>query len=154
VTYYQAQGLSGHTSPCGELACFWQTLLCRKVKWAHFIRKQIFFLKEHHAFFEQPTSSILILVNWFSCWSKYRCNCLGDFPYCRSCQVLLVEEAQDGVLHHNTRCSETSCGGINPYTLTVRLGLGGLAHHETVRSLIQLLGVSRKETRRGDQAKF
>jgi len=24
------------------------------------------------------------------------------------------------------------CGGINPYTLTARLGPGGLAHHETV----------------------
>ena len=66
VTYYPARGLSGHTSPCGELACFWQTLLCRKVKWAHFIAKEIFFLKEHLAFFEQPASSMLMLVNWFS----------------------------------------------------------------------------------------
>ena len=24
----------------------------------------------------------------------------------------------------------TRCGGINPYTLTARLGPGGLAHHE------------------------
>ena len=23
-----------------------------------------------------------------------------------------------------------ACGGINPYTLTARLGPGGLAHHE------------------------
>ena len=45
-------------------------------------------------------------------------------------------------------------GGINPYTLTTRLGSGGLAHHDTVRGLIQLLGVSPKETRRGDQARF
>ena len=45
VTYYQARGLSGHTSPCDEVASFWQTLLCRKVKWAHFIEKEIFFLK-------------------------------------------------------------------------------------------------------------
>ena len=43
VTYYQARGLSGHTSPCGEFASFWQTLLCRKVKWAHFTGKEIFF---------------------------------------------------------------------------------------------------------------
>ena len=33
-----------------------------------------------------------------------------------------------------------SCGGINPYTLTARLGPGDLAHHETVQGLIQLLG--------------
>ena len=46
------------------------------------------------------------------------------------------------------------CGGINPYTLTARLGPGGLAHHETVRGLIQLLGVSRKETKCKDQARF
>ena len=45
-------------------------------------------------------------------------------------------------------------GGINPYTLTVRLGPGDLAHYETVRGLIQLLEVSRKETRCGDQAGF
>ena len=48
----------------------------------------------------------------------------------------------------------TRCGGINPYTITARLGPGGLAHHETVRGLIQLLGVSRKETRHGDQVRF
>ena len=46
------------------------------------------------------------------------------------------------------------CGGINPYTLTARLGPEGSAHHEIVRGLIQLLGVSRKETRRRDQAGF
>ena len=46
-------------------------------------------------------------------------------------KVLLVEEAQDGELLHNTWCSGSSCGGINPYTLTARLGPGGLAHYET-----------------------
>jgi len=46
-------------------------------------------------------------------------------------KVSLGEEAQDGVLLHNTWCSGTSCGGINPYTLMARLGLGGLAHYET-----------------------
>jgi len=49
---------------------------------------------------------------------------------------------------------EVCCGGINPYTLTARLGLGDLAHYETVRGLFQLFGVSRKEIRRGDQAGF
>jgi len=58
------------------------------------------------------------------------------------------------VLHHNTWSSGTSCGGINPYTLTARLGPGDLAHYEIARSLMQLRGVSRKETRRGDQAGF
>ena len=28
----------------------------------------------------------------------------------------------NGVSQHNTWCSGTSCGGINPYTLTTRLG--------------------------------
>ena len=92
VTYYQAQGLSGHTSPCGECAYFidpyaltvHQNYYCprvtyisfQKYKWAHLIRKEIFFLfsLEHHAFFG-----------------------------------------------HNTWCSGTSCGGINPYTLTAKL---------------------------------
>jgi len=46
-------------------------------------------------------------------------------------KVSLVEEAQDGVLLYNTLYSGTSCGGINPYTLTARLGPGGLAHYET-----------------------
>jgi len=47
-----------------------------------------------------------------------------------------------------------SYGGINPYTLMARLGLGDLAHYETARGLIQLPGVSHKETRRGDQEGF
>jgi len=46
-------------------------------------------------------------------------------------KVSWVKEAQDGMLLHNTWCSGTSCGGINPYTLTARLGPGGLAHYET-----------------------
>ena len=29
----------------------------------------------------------------------------------------------NGVSQHNTWCSGTSCGGINPYILTARLGL-------------------------------
>ena len=29
----------------------------------------------------------------------------------------------NGVSQHNTWCSGTSCGGINPYTLMARLGL-------------------------------
>ena len=29
----------------------------------------------------------------------------------------------NGVSQHNTWCSGTSCGGINPYTLTARFGL-------------------------------
>jgi hypothetical protein len=66
----------------------------------------------------------------FQNWSRYRYNHLSYFSSCQRCQVLLVEEAQDGVLHHNTWSSGTSCGGINPYTLTARLGPGGLAHHE------------------------
>jgi len=50
-------------------------------------------------------------------------------------KVSLVEEAQDGELLHNTWCSGTSCGGINPYTLTARLGPVGLAHYETSSKL-------------------
>ena len=38
--------------------------------------------------------------------------------------------------------------------LMARLGPGDLVHYETARGLIQLLGVSRKETRRKDQAGF
>ena len=94
-------------------------------------RKRNIFSQEHHAFFEQLASLMLMLVNLFSSWSKYRFNYLGDFPGCQRCQVLLVEEAQDGALHHNARCSGTRCGGINPYTLMARLGPEGLAHHET-----------------------
>jgi len=46
----------------------------------------------------------------------------------------------------------TDCGGINPYTLTARLGPGGLVHHEDGPRLDPtLLRVSCKETRRGDQ---
>ena len=60
VTYYQAWGLSGHTSPCGECAYFiapytltvGHNYYCTRVtyisfqkyKWAHLIRKEIFFL--------------------------------------------------------------------------------------------------------------
>ena len=80
VTYYQARGLSGHTSPCGECVYFidpyaltvGHNCYCTRVtyisfqkyKWAHFIRKEIFFLfsLEHHAFFGQPESLAIIVV--------------------------------------------------------------------------------------------
>ena len=122
VTYYQARGLSVHTSPCGEHACFF-----RKVKWAHLTRKNFFWLRapcifRTACFFDVNVNQLSFEL--VSC----RCNCLGDFHDDRRCQALLVEEAQDGMLHHNTWCSGTSCGGINPYTLTTRLGPGGLAH--------------------------
>jgi len=66
VTYYQARGLSGHTSPCGEYACFLKdcTFFKKKVKWAHFIEKRNIFSQEHHAFFEQPASSMSMLINY------------------------------------------------------------------------------------------
>jgi len=50
-------------------------------------------------------------------------------------KVSLVEEAQDGELLHNTWRSGTSCGGINPYTLTAGLGPVGLTHYETSSKL-------------------
>jgi len=131
VTYYQAQGLSGHTSPCGEYVCVLKDCTFYKSKVGTIHREKKYFSQEHHAFFEQPASSTSILINYLLSWSKYHCNCLGDFHANRRCQALLIEEAQDGFLHHNTRCSGTSCGGINPYTLTARLGPGGLAHYET-----------------------
>jgi len=62
------------------MLAFGKSILFRKVKWANFIRKKIFFDKEHHAFFEQPASSMSMLINYLLSWLKYRCNCLGDFP--------------------------------------------------------------------------
>ena len=39
---------------------------------------------------------------------------------------------QDSIWHTSSRSSiGCVCGGINPYTLTARLGPGGLAHYET-----------------------
>ena len=35
---------------------------------------------------------------------------------------LISRRISSGVSRHNTWCSGTSCGGINPYTLTARLG--------------------------------
>ena len=87
--------------------------------------------ERNHAFFEQPASSMSMMINSLLSWSKYRCNCLADFHADRRRQTILVEEAQDGMLHHNIWCSGTSCGAINPYTLTARFGPGGLAHYET-----------------------
>ena len=58
-----------------------------------------------------------------------------NFMLIEDVKISLVEEAQDGVLLHNTWCSGTSCGGINPYTLTARLGPGDLAHYETSSKL-------------------
>jgi len=45
MTYYEAQVLSGHTSPYVEYAYFLKDYTLRKVKWADFIKKEIFFLK-------------------------------------------------------------------------------------------------------------
>jgi len=97
---------------------------------------------------------MIMLTNCLLSWLKHRRDCSGDFPTRQRRQVSLVEEARDKVVYHNTWCSRTSCGGINTYTLTARLGPGDLAHYEIARSLIQLPGVSCKETRRGDQAGF
>ncbi len=58
---------------------FLRFILFRKVKWAHFTRKEIFFNLEHHAFFEQPASSMIILINCLSSWSKYRLQLFGRF---------------------------------------------------------------------------
>jgi len=122
VTYYQARRLSGHTSLCSEFACFLKVRTFQKSKVGTLDQERNLFSQEHHVFFEQPASSMLMLVNWFSSWSKYRCNCLDDFPGCQRCQVLLVEEAKDGVLHHNTWSSRTSYEGINPIPLWLDLG--------------------------------
>ena len=42
---------------------FMSVYFLRKVKWAHFIRKEIFFDLEHHALFEQSASSMIMLIN-------------------------------------------------------------------------------------------
>jgi hypothetical protein len=66
VTYHQARGLSGHTSPCGEYACFSVTGDFLRSKVGTLQQERNLFSQEHHAFFEQPASSMLMLVNWFS----------------------------------------------------------------------------------------
>jgi hypothetical protein len=63
-----------------NLLAFLTFIPFKKVKWAHFTRKEIFFDLEHHAFFEQPASSMSMLINCLLSWSKYRCNCSGNFP--------------------------------------------------------------------------
>ena len=35
----------------------------------------------------------------------------------------ISQRRSNGMSQHNTWCSGTSCGGINPYTLMARLGL-------------------------------
>jgi len=57
-------------------------------------------------------------------------------------------------LECNVHLVITHCGGINPYTLTARLQPESLAHYETSSRLDPTARVSRKETRRGDQAGF
>jgi len=42
---------------------FWGSLLFRKVKWAHFTEKNIF-SQEHHAFYEQLASSMMMLIKF------------------------------------------------------------------------------------------
>jgi len=62
-----------------NMLAFWEIVLFIKVKWAHFTEKRNIFSQEHHAFFEQPASSMSMLINYLLGWSKYRCNGLGDF---------------------------------------------------------------------------
>ena len=128
VTYYQARWRRGHTSPCGEFACFYARayFFKSKVGTLHW-EKKYFFLREPcilrtTSFFDANVDQLSFelvktLLQLFRRLSWRR-------------QASLVEEAQDGVLHHNAWCSGTSCGGINPYTLTTRLEPGGLAHYE------------------------
>ena len=44
----------------------------------------------------------------------------------------------NGVSQHNTWCSGTSCGGINPYTLTARLGLARIRGSSPLEDDVQL----------------
>ena len=74
------------------------------------------------------------------------CHLLDGLVACDS-----VEARKEIVRYSGEEIVMGTCGGINPYTLTARLGPGDLAHYETPRGLIQLLGVSRKETRSEDQ---
>jgi len=64
VTYYQARGLSGHTSPCGEYACFFEVFTFQKSKVGTLRRKRNIFSQEHHAFFEQLASSMMMLIKY------------------------------------------------------------------------------------------
>jgi hypothetical protein len=113
VTYYQARGLSGHTSPSGECVYFFDpyalftllTFLFRNTS-GHTspARKSFSFSQEHHAFFGQPTffgnnggrlyykliGHLQQLLSWCFDWSETS-----------RIQASLFGEGQDGVSHHN-----------------------------------------------------
>jgi len=97
--------------------CFLRSILFKKSNWAHFTRKEIFFLKSTIHY-----SNNLLLR--YRHWSTV--NYSGIFPTGRRRQASLVKEAQDDMLYHNTWSSWTSCGGINLYTLMGRHG----PHHQ------------------------
>jgi hypothetical protein len=99
------------------MLAFSNPILFKKVKLAHFIKKEIFFSQEQYVLFGKPTSSMLMVVDCLLSWLKYRRNCSGNFPTGRRRQASLVKEAQDGMSHHNTWSSRTSCGVINLYIL-------------------------------------
>jgi hypothetical protein len=75
VTYYQTRGLSGHTSPYGEYAYFFDPYALFTLLTFLFSntsghtspgRKSFSLSQEHHIFFEQPTSPATVVVGCIS----------------------------------------------------------------------------------------
>ena len=78
----------------------------QKYKWAHFPGRKSF------SFFLR--APYILRTTYFSGGD-------GGQEMSRT-RALLVGEGRNGMSQHNTWCSGTSYGGINPYTLTAKLG--------------------------------
>ena len=95
-----------------------------------------------------------MMVDYLWSWLKYYCKCSGKhscWPKESRTQASLVEEAQDSVSHHNTLSLRASCGGINPYTLTAKLGP---IHARGIGPPEHDMWPARKESKLGDQGKI
>jgi hypothetical protein len=159
ATYYQARGLSGHTSPSGECVYFSTPVLC--LPCLHFFsentsghtsprRKSFSFFSEHYTFFGQSTSLAITVVGCIVSWSEAYNSCSdgvltgwrrqGLKPYCSE----KVKMACRFTMHS---ARGLAMGVLTPIPLRLDLGwprLEGSAHQKITRVPVDLLGVPRK----------
>ena len=107
---------------------FWHLLICFHVSLGYTI------FSKNHISHGLGATDLLSEIHRLNC----RCVILKDdlhMTLLDSCNLMIL-------LRRVWKDQLSCCGGINPYTLMTRVGLGELAHYKTARGLIQLLGVS------------
>ena len=155
VTYYQARRLSGHTSPRGEYACFLKDHTFQESKLGTLHQERNLFL------IKSTMHSLNNLLLRYQCWSTVLWVGQNVVATLWATFMLIEDVKPYWSKKLKTACFITihgahglAVGVKTPIPLRLDLGQEAWPITRTVRSLIQLLRVLRKEIGRGDQAGF